>query len=218
MQKNNTTGRYLGLTCIAAAVVDISYLLSILNDDYFRVSVMSSIYFVSIDVMLVCLLNFTVYFTKNNLTNGLRMALRLAGLYACFEAVLFALNPFYEIALGLCPPGYGDRPVRLPDEAPVLAASAVYLRAGCGSPGPADREAVPGSLGEYRAQFLYVIGGIVALVAVNGVFLYLPGVSVFNLLDYSICGYSLTAFLMYWCCFHYSTHGMLNRLKTSMEK
>ena len=42
--------------------------------------------------------------------------------------------------------------------------------------------------------------------------------SVFNLLDYSICGYSLTAFLMYWCCFHYSTHGMLNRLKTSMEK
>lgn len=44
------------------------------------------------------------------------------------------------------------------------------------------------------------------------------GVSVFNLLDYSICGYSLTAFLMYWCCFHYSTHGMLNRLKTSMEK
>ena len=54
--------------------------------------------------------------------------------------------------------------------------------------------------------------------AVNGVFLYLPGVSVFNLLDYSICGYSLTAFLMYWCCFNYSTHGMLNRLKTSMEK
>lgn len=100
MQKNNTTGRYLGLTCIAAAVVDISYLLSILNDDYFRVSVTSSIYFVSIDVMLVCLLNFTVYFTKNNLTNGLRMALRLAGLYACFETVLFALNPFYEIALG----------------------------------------------------------------------------------------------------------------------
>lgn len=100
MQKNSTTGRYLGLTCIAAAVVDISYLLSILNDDYFRVSVTSSIYFVSIDVMLVCLLNFTVYFTKNNLTNGLRMALRLAGLYACFETVLFALNPFYEIALG----------------------------------------------------------------------------------------------------------------------
>ena len=84
LQKNKTTGRYLGLTCIAAAVVDISYLLSILNDDYFRVSVTSSIYFVSIDVMLVCLLNFTVYFTKNNLTNGLRMALRLAGLYACF--------------------------------------------------------------------------------------------------------------------------------------
>ncbi len=69
---------------------------------------------------------------------------------------------------------------------------------------------------EYRAQFLYVITGILIIVAVNAVFLYLPGVSMFNLLDYSICGYSLTAFLLYWCCFGYSTHGLLNRLKTSV--
>ena len=193
MQKNNTTGRYLGLTCIAAAVVDVSYLLSILNDDYFRVSVTSSIYFVSIDVMLVCLLLFTVYFTKNKVTNGLRMALRLAGLYACFEAVLFAINPFYEIALGyvhrntvIARYAYQMKPLYwlhlLFTYALVAAVLALLIVKLCR---------------EYRAQFLYVIGGIVVLVAVNGVFLYLPGVSVFNLLDYSICGYSLTAFLMY---------------------
>lgn len=45
-----------------------------------------------------------------------------------------------------------------------------------------------------------------------------PGTNVYNLLDYSICGYSLTAFLLYWSCFNYSTHGMLNRLKTSIFK
>ena len=64
---------------------------------------------------------------------------------------------------------------------------------------------------EYRSQYRYVIIGIVAIVAVNGVFLYWPGVNIYNLLDYSICGYSLTAFLLYWSCFEYSTHGMLDQ-------
>ena len=65
-QKNETTGKFLGYTCIGAAVVDISYLISILNDDYMYMSIMSSIYFVTIDIMLLSLLVFTVYFTKRN--------------------------------------------------------------------------------------------------------------------------------------------------------
>ena len=65
---------------------------------------------------------------------------------------------------------------------------------------------------------MFSVLGILGVVGVNGIFLFWPEVSVYSLLDYSICGYSLTAFLMYWCCFNYSTHGMLNRLKTSMEK
>ena len=32
-QKKNAIGRYLGFACAGAAVVDISYLISILNDD-----------------------------------------------------------------------------------------------------------------------------------------------------------------------------------------
>ena len=64
IKKNKTTGRFLGLACIMAAMVDISYLVSITSDSYMVMSVMSSIYFVSIDYMLVCLLIFTVYFTK----------------------------------------------------------------------------------------------------------------------------------------------------------
>ena len=66
--KKNAIGRYLGFACAGAAVVDISYLVSILNNDYFCVSVMSSIYFVNIDIMLICLLIFTVYFTRGNFT------------------------------------------------------------------------------------------------------------------------------------------------------
>ena len=40
--KNKTTGRYLSFACAGAAVVDISYFISILNNDYRCVSVMSS--------------------------------------------------------------------------------------------------------------------------------------------------------------------------------
>ena len=42
-QKNRTTGRYLGYACAGAAVVDISYLISILKDSYLCMSVTSSI-------------------------------------------------------------------------------------------------------------------------------------------------------------------------------
>ena len=81
IQKNKTTGRYLGFACAVAAVVDISYLISILNDSYLCMSIMSSIYFASIDIMLVCLLVFTVYFTKNDFTKHLKiltLSLRLS--------------------------------------------------------------------------------------------------------------------------------------------
>lgn len=64
MKKNKTTGRFLGLACAAAALVDISYLISIISKSYLNMSIMSSVYFVGIDFMLVCLLMFTVYFTK----------------------------------------------------------------------------------------------------------------------------------------------------------
>ena len=197
IQKNKAAGRYLGLACVGAAVVDLSYLVSILSGDYFCVSVMSSVYFVSIDFMLVCLLIFTVYFTKNKFTELSRGALRLATLYATFELAIFAINPFYEIALG-----YVRRDTIIARYAYqmkalywmhllftytlVVVVLTLLIVKMCRVPQ------------EYKAQFLYVITGILTIVGVNAVFLYLPGVSVFNLLDYSICGYSLTAFLLYW--------------------
>ena len=98
-QKNKTTGRFLGFACAGAAVVDVSYLISILNDDYLCMSVMSSVYFVTIDVMLPSLLVFTVYFTKGKFTKTGKMLLGLSALYTMFEIAVFAINPFYEIAI-----------------------------------------------------------------------------------------------------------------------
>lgn len=215
IQKNKTTGRYLGYACAVAAIVDISYLISILNDSYLCMSIMSSIYFASIDIMLVCLLIFIIYFTKRTFTKPVKKILKLIFWYTAFEIVVFAINPFTEIAIGyvrretlISKYSYQMHPLygmHLIFSYTLIAVIVILLFR--------KMYIIPKA---YRAQYHYVILGILAIVFVNAVFLFWPGVNVYNLLDYSICGYSLTAFLLYWSCFNYSTHGMLNRLKTSI--
>ena len=214
-RKKQTSGRFLGFACAGAAVVDVSYLISILNDEYLCMSVMSSIYFVTIDVMLLCLLVFTVYFTKGRFTGMGKKLITLCVLYTLFEIVVFAINPFHEIAIHyvrrdtfIAKYAYQMEPLYILHlvftYSLVFTVVLLLVRKMCMIPR------------EYRAQYQYVILGILVIVFVNAVFLYWPGETVCNLLDYSICGYSLTAFLLYWSCFDYSTHGMLNSLKTSI--
>lgn len=100
LKKNRTTGRFLGIACIAAAIVDISYLVSILSETYILMSVMSSIYFISIDFMLISLLIFVVYFIKGKFSKTGKTAIRICWLYALYELVIFVINPFCEIAIG----------------------------------------------------------------------------------------------------------------------
>ncbi|MCI7796729.1 MAG: diguanylate cyclase [Lachnospiraceae bacterium] len=214
-QRNKTTGRFLGCACAGAAVVDLSYLVSILNNDYLCMSVMSSIYFVTIDVMLLCLLVFTIYFTKGRFTDFGKMFLKLCRLYTIFEVVVFSINPFCEIAIHyvwrdtlIARYSYEMKPLYLMHlvftYTLVFVILSLLIRKMLRIPN------------EYRSQYRFVIIGILAIVSVNAVFLYWPVESLYSLLDYSICGYSLTAFLLYWSCFDYSTHGMLNCLKTSI--
>ena len=215
LQKKTPAGHYLGAACLGAAVVDISYLISILNSGYLCMSIMSSIYFSTIDVMLICLLGFTVYLTKGVFTRTGKIFIRLCCLYTLFEIFVFCINPFYEIAIHYVPRNtvvamysYQMKPLYYLHLAftYTLVTTVVVLLVWKMSRIPQ----------EYRSQYRFVILGILAIVSVNGVFLFWPEESVYSLLDYSICGYSFTAFLLYWSCFAYSTHGMLNSLKTSI--
>ena len=194
IQKKNSTGRFLGYACVGAAVVDISYLISILYNSYLCMSIMSSIYFVSIDVMLICLLIFTVYFTKRRFTKKGRTALKAVH-YVPRDTFIakyaYQMKPLYWMHLIFA-------------YMLVVVILVLLIRKMCSTPR------------EYTGQYHYVIIGILAIVFVNAVFLFWPEVHTYNLIDYSICGYSLTAFLLYWSCFNYSVHGMLNRLKNSI--
>ncbi len=214
-KKNRTTGRALGYACIGAAIVDISYLVSIISDSYMTMSVMSSIYFISIDYMLVCLLVFTVYFIKGHFSKYGRVAIGVCFSYCMYELVIFAINPFKNIAIGyvrrdtvIAKYSYDMKPLYnmhlFFSYAIVSVVVILLVKKLCTIPH------------EYRMQYSSVILGILVIVGVNAIFLFFPGEEVYNLLDYSICGYSLTSFLLYWSCFNYSTHGMLNKLKTNI--
>ena len=212
-QKRTPSGRFLGLACVGAAVVDISYLISILSSSYLLMSAMSSIYFVTIDFMLLCLLEFTVFFTKGSFSRSGRILIRLLLAYAIFELLVFSVNPFREIAIHYVPRNtaiarfsYQMKPLYILHLGYTyfMVAAVLWMLV-------RKQLRVPR---EYRSQYTYVVLGILGVVGVNGIFLFWPEVSVYSLLDYSICGYSFTAALLYWSCFEYSTHGMLDTLKT----
>lgn len=215
IRKNRTTGRYLGLACIGAAIVDLSYLISILSDSYLCMSVMSSIYFIDIDFMLLNLVAFTVYFTKGSFVSWGKKAMRLAVFYTVFEVLVFSVNPFCEIAVH-----YVKRNTQIAQYAyqmlPLYWMHLIFSYAMVAVVLLLLLKKMKRTPREYRAQYEYVILGITVIVLVNAAFLFLPGDSVYNLLDYSICAYSLTSFLLYWSCFDYSTHGMLDSLKNSI--
>ena len=110
-KKNKTTGHYFAYACIGAAVVDISYLISILMHEYLCVSIMSSIYFATIDVMLLCLVIFTVYYTKGSFSPAGKRLLAAGKIYTLFEIAVFAINPFLGDCCALCADGYDHQQI-----------------------------------------------------------------------------------------------------------
>ena len=199
-KKNKTTGRFLGFACMGAAIVDISYLISIISDSYMCMAAMSSIYFISIDFMLVSLLIFTVYFTKGKFSGYGKWMVAFCFLYCIYELIVFAVNPFMEIAIEYKPRdtliakySYQMKPLYelhlIFSYVMVLLVVGLLIRKICKIPH------------EYRWQYLSVIIGILIIVGSNAIFLFLPGESVVNLLDYSIGGYCVVSFIIYWSCF-----------------
>lgn len=141
--------------------------------------------------------------------------MRLAVFYAVFEVIVFSVNPFCEITVH-----YVKRNTQIAQYAyqmlPLYWMHLIFSYTMVAVVLLLLLKKMKRTPREYRAQYEYVILGITVIVLVNAAFLFLPGESVYNLLDYSICAYSLTSFLLYWSCFDYSTHGMLNSLKNSI--
>lgn len=213
LRREDKKGIYLGIACICAIVVDISYLLSILTRDYFFTSFTSSIYFVSIDIMTVCLLVSVRHYTGYFMRKGNRVLFFGLLIWMATDLLVMMINPFYEIAVR-----YERRDTLIAHFRYQMMAGfelhllftyiivVIVLAILCHK-----AYVVPS---DYRRQYLYAVYGILLVVGCNAFFLFLPQKSLFNMLDYSIWGYSVIAAFLYWDYYMYASHGMLNHFKS----
>lgn len=215
LRKHSDLGRLLAHTVGCATAVDLTYLFSILSDNYFFASVMTSAYFVSIDWMVLSLVGFIFLFTNQPQTELSRTLHKISIGYACFETVLYAINPFWEVAVTYVTLEQRFAQFRfqmLPlfylhlafTYIIVVYSLLILIRRIIRTPA------------QYRSQYSFILAGILLIVAVNCTFLYLPQNSLLTMIDYSICMYSLVILLMYWDCFKYTQNQMLSSLSLTI--
>ena len=215
-QKTEIAGRFLGLAAIAAAIVDISYLISILTNNYVQNSIASSVYFCGIDWMLVSLVHFVYLYTgldHGKTSRAIRHVLRMV---AMTDTLVFTINIILEIAVHYV--YHEDRIIShftydmkaLYIVHLVFTYIMVFIVVGI-----LVHKCIL-TPAKYRNQFILVILSILLVVVVNAVFLYIDRDSPFTMIDYSIIGYSVALFLIYWSAFDYRKNNMLKSLSMTI--
>ena len=214
--KKTLEGLYLAKCSSLAALIALSYLISIIMTDHLVVSIMSSIYFACIDWLLIMMIRFvTVYTTRAKTVVTIPAMLAVQG-YAWFETLVFAVNPYSEIVIGyirrdtpIAFYAYELKPLYYMHLAftylMVIALLGILIRRVILTPK------------NYRIQYWLFIFAILLIVVINAFFILpLPGRgdSAIYLIDSSIPGYSLGLLIMYWSCFKYRD----SFLKQSLSK
>lgn len=200
-------GNALGAACIGAAVVTASYTLSLFTKNHMAYSVLSSIYFSGIDVSLISLLVFNWYYVYPD-REEIDLSHKLLCVYAAMDILVLLVNPFCEIVIGYKLNGaeiacfdYVMHPLYWVHVGYCYVLLCVVLMELIRKSRSAPRI--------YARQYIYSIFAILGVVAVNAAYLFIPNLFGVEHVDFSLLGYSLIAFSLYWFCFNYSTHGLL---------
>ena len=202
-------GIWLGCACLGAFAVTLSYTISLFVQDYFLYSVLSSIYFGGIDFTLFSLLFFNWYFINPSGDKPSGWLYKAIFAFTVLDILLFAVNPFYEIAIS-----YVYHPAKIScygyemhlfyrvhlffDYFVILLVLYELIKKCIRAPRI------------YARQYRYTMYALIAVVLINGAYLYVPGLFGEENVDYSLIGYSITALAYYWNCFDYASHGLLN--------
>ncbi len=205
----------LGRAALLAMLINISYVASILAGTYRRASVFSSIYFISIDWMLITLVRFVMLFTETDekkYYGPIRAGIRV---YAIFDTAVLFLNIFREIAVSYDNAGrvyagytYQMKPLYYAHLlfTYFIVVLILYILF----------NKILSTPQAYRNQFFYIVLAIVVVVIVNAMFLFVDGSSPVAELDVSILGYSLGLVILYWAAFDYRERYMLESLSMSI--
>ncbi len=183
------SSNWLAASCTAAVVVLISYLESVNSAAFFEMSLLSSVYFSGIDVMLVTLLIYLMY-SKKVMEPQQRRAIAISSAaLAAIDCASLMLNPFTGPALGS---PFVDR-ARIDHWVyePYLAYDAhlLFCYAAVTSILALLVYKTLKTPAVYHARYVPIAVMIVLIVLVNAIFLYLP----FEILDISVLLYAFCA-------------------------
>ncbi|MGN0981981.1 MAG: diguanylate cyclase domain-containing protein [Candidatus Limivicinus sp.] len=212
----NQEGRMLGYVLRWAALVSLSYMLSILTPSQFLMSLSSSIHFASIDGMLFCLMRF--FFALSGEDDRGDPAFRLVRwfflLWAVVDAAILLTNPFTGMAISYVPLESASVvarwlfvPRRLYDVHLLLC----YLMLCIGFSILVARAFRIPSL--YRQYYLRIILSVLLVVAVNAV--YLLQITQKHI-DYSIFFYSIMGYSVYWNAFKVKDTVLLSQARQTI--
>ena len=214
-RKPDKVGKSMGWSASFAALITLAYLASTRTRDPALVSVCSTLEFIGIDFLLVCLTYYAFLATgiyDRAVSRNTNIILRLL---ATADSIVMCLNVFTGAAVtyDLLEP-YG---VAYQMKTPyivhlvfaytmVVIILSVLIFKSVQTPR------------QYRNQYLLIITAIGMVVLLNAMFLFQDKDSFFNRIDCSTFGYSIGLYLMYWVAYDYKANDMLNSLsKLVME-
>ena len=212
-RKREKLGKALGYSALFAGIITMAYVLSVNASGDAMVSVMSSITFISIDCMLVCLAYFAFLVTGLNGRKGSRAINDTIRTFASADIIVMLVNIFTGFAVTyvrLDPVGISYQ-MKTPYHIHlgfsyfmILITLAALIYKCVRTPR------------QYRNQYLLIVLAIAMMVLINALFLFQNESSFFTRVDCSILGYSIGLYLMYWTAYDYRENDMLESLSMTV--
>ena len=213
--KDNKIGHFLGLSAAMAGIITLSYLSSALARNYQVSSVSSSIYFACIDWMLVSLVHFVFVITGYHQQKSAKILRQIVRAYAVFDSIVFLVNIFKEIAIHYIKresPAIGyvyDMEVLYIMHlifTYTITAAIVFVLA----------QKYINTPRQYRHHYLLIILAIVFVIIINAIYLYAESSKPITQLDFSVIGYSIALYFLYWTAFDYRQNYMPKSLSMTI--
>ena len=210
--KYKTIGRKVyAVAMLFAATTIISYIISIYVRNYFWFSMWSSIYFISIDWCLAFFFYFSCLMVKKQDNRHLSTIIKVFFIYALLDTAVCLINPFLEISISYIPRDtlvavYAYNKMALysihlfMSYVILVSIAAIFVYKAISVPE------------EYRNQYMIIVFGMVIIVAINALFLFIPGENIYNILDTSIICYSVVAYFVYFSAYNYSKEYLIKDL------
>lgn len=199
----------LSISSVMAGMVQVTYLLSVFSSSYRAVSFFSSLYFICVDMAILSLLIFVRAHTMILVTGWNKWFKRIIAAIFVLDTIALLTNIFYEISVHYVYVGGAiarySYEMKLPYWCHLMFSYVMVVMVIFRFYVSARR--MPK---EYRRPYYMCISVILLVVGLNALFLYYPSLFGEHNLDYSIWGYSLAAFLIYYLCYRYPTTGMKN--------